>query len=896
MVSLLNRSQKSIDEIYFSEIRPKLYENHATHYQYGSREGRSLAEHLDSACQFVLTISKIAQVNEEKRTILLAATAIHDLNKLDKTGKNVQQLARNREFLTEQLEKACVIHLIKMEEHYELIRRLIERHSGHNASDGLRFLPEDENIEKWSAMLIGADLFDLGIDESVRIRKVENELTVAFGRVSHIFKITISEDRGYLTSLLLGACEDVLTRYNLTPLAIFPDGILFEGKNFPEHDLTQEIAQIWQQKINRVFAGNIEQLVSATTSGIKIDNKAINQDLEETLIQVQALLEKKKASYKQDKLSQDINKHGGKAGKQAILEAEKLDLIPVSNDEEFTISEGLKAIYVSYKESGLTSQESWEKIYDYLDLSSDKRKVIDPFDILYGRCLFAVKAVSNNEQISEMLKQSFEMRKTEQSVYIQVSKEMIKSVQKMLNLPQKRTWEGKQELEAYIEANPRKRCSLGNTSTEIKELISREMPPETKVQSFSNRLPGGINAEPKRQSDSISALAYQLLAVGANFPKSGKQEPLYLHFALPQGASPELLRIWRQFIKQTAETNGEGGTVTVDETKLYRDNLMEFKANKVVGFAFPKRPDFIFSTITIPVLWGDVNNSIALLKSLRLGLEIALAFEFGFPFVLSNNLEIETNNNFFGKVEGIPSSLQPLLGSGEYKREGHLSKTEKINHKTAEKILTRLRCLGEIVFIISSPQKWNDCLYELACTAKKPLDYYFVILRWILREKDDPHFESLWNKIRQPLFTLLKSLMPNQHDLLTNYLKEAAHLAEVARLRGSSFKRTSQVEPFAEFLKAIRSRKSYLDWDVVFASLTQEYHTRLDRIREHGVGATKYEQIKEYYQVLRKIFEEIYQCRPEKILNDKKTLESAYLFFLQEARQELKNEKQNDSE
>ena len=137
--------------------------------------------------------------------------------------------------------------------------------------------------------------------------------------------------------------------------------------------------------------------------------------------------------------------------------------------------------------------------------------------------------------------------------------------------------------------------------------------------------------------------------------------------------------------------------------------------------------------------------------------------------------------------------------------------------------------------------------------------------------------------------------MADKHNQLTNYLKQAAHLAEVGKLRGSSFKRTSLVEPFAEFLKAIRSRKSHLDWDVVFASLTQEYHTRLDRIRDYKVGKPKYEQIKEYYQILRDMFDDIYQTRPEKILNDKKTLESAYLFFLQEARQELKNAQEKNS-
>ena len=253
MPSLLDLEIKSIDNRYYQEIRPQLYENYAEIRQYGSRKGRSLAEHLDSACQLILTVTKIAGIEEKTRTIILVATLIHDLNKFDTEGRNVQKLARNREFLVEQLEKAGVINLVENEQDYELIRRLIERHSGHNNSDGFSFLPEDENIEKWSAMLIGADLFDLGIEESLRIRKVENELTVAFGRVSHIYKVSITQDKAYLTSLLLVACEEFLLKYGLNPLAIFPDGQLFEGVAFPQGDLIPEITQLWQEKIESSF-------------------------------------------------------------------------------------------------------------------------------------------------------------------------------------------------------------------------------------------------------------------------------------------------------------------------------------------------------------------------------------------------------------------------------------------------------------------------------------------------------------------------------------------------------------------------------------------------------------------------------------------------------------------
>ncbi|WP_353932399.1 CRISPR-associated protein Csc3 [Okeanomitos corallinicola TIOX110] len=884
---LLNRPPISLEERYFSEIRPQLYENHAHHHQYGVRKGTTLAEHLDSACQFILTVSRIAEVAEDKRPLLLAATAVHDLNKLDPQERKLKTLARDKDFLKEELKKACVLSFVNTDDDLELVRKLIERHSGHNVSDGARFLPEDPNIERWAAMLTAADLFDLGIPDTQRFRKIETELTVAFGRKCNLFRIRLSEDKGYITSLLLGACEEVLQKYDFHPIAIFPDSELFEGGNLPNADLTKEIATVWQSKIDQVFGNNIEKLVRPTKDGIKVTHQAIQQNIDEVLVNVQALLEKKKAGYKSDKIAKDVSKWGDNAGEDAIKKAAELGLLPVSSAEEFAISEGLKAAYLSYREAGLNPKEVWDKIAHHTGISEHQRLALEPFNGQYGRPLFAAKAAINGiEGINEALKESFQLRNnsTETSEEIEVSEEMILAVNRMVNLPFANQLIGIDDLSSYVEANPRQRCSLGSTSSEIDELISANMPPGTKVQAFSNRLPGGISAEPKRQADSIAALAYQLMTVGANFPKVSKQEPLYLHLALPKGSAPELLRIWRELLQQLANTNAEGGTVTVDQLQLYRDNKLEFKANKVVGAALPKRPDFVHISVIIPLVWGDVNTSLALLKSLRLGLEISLSLDIGFPFTLSSNMEVDLFDDVYGRVEGIPAALQPLLGNGQYDQS-----------QDAEKILERLRCLGELAISVASIQKSDDCLYDLARACDRPIELYFVLLRWILREQDEPNFRLIWSRISTPLNTLMKSLM-SDNTLLTQYLKESAKIASEAKLWGSSRdKRTSLVEPFAKFIAAVRSHKSYMDLDLMFAALVQQYHTRLDRIREHKVGKTKYEYIKQYYGILRKIYEEIYQQRPEKLLSDHKTLEAAYLFFFEEADAVLRSTSDNKS-
>ncbi|KST67896.1 hypothetical protein [Mastigocoleus testarum] len=893
--TLLNRPPKTLEEIYFTEIRPQLYEHHAHHNQYGVREGTTLAEHLDSACQFVLTVSHIAGVDDNKRGLILAATAVHDLNKLDSEGRTVKTLARDKEFLQEQLEKARVSSFIKSDDDLELVRKLIERHSGHNITDGARFLPEDPNIDKYAAMVRSADLFDLGIPDVLRFRKLEAELTDALGGACKLFRVRLSEDRGYITALLLNACEEVLQRYGLNPLAIFPDGELFLGgslekESFPIEDLVQEIAIVWKNKIDGVFGNSVEKLVRATTAGIKVAPQAIEQNIDEVLINVQALLEKKKAGFKADKVSDSINKYGKYAGNDAIAKASDLGLLPVSNPEEFAICEGLKAAYISYRQTKLNPKDVWNKIAEHTGISQQQRVVLEEFEVQYGRALFAVKGVIKGiEGIKSALRESFELRKeiTEELEDYEVSEEIIAAVSKMLNLPIATKLNGDKYLESYIEANPKHRCSLGSSSSDINNLMKNNVPPGTKVQSFSNRLPGGTTDEPKRQVGSIAALAYQLMAVGANFPAANKTNPLYLHFSLPKGSAPELLKIWRDFLKRTAETNPDGGTVTVDELQLYRNNSINFKANKVVGFAFPKRSQFIHKSVVIPLVWGETNSSVALLKSLWLALELSLSLEFGFPFILGGTLEVEPSDDIYGRVEGIPGVLQTLLENGQY------------NRQEAEKIRDRLRCIGKLAISVASIQKADDCLYDLARACRRPIELYYVLLRWILREQDEPNLSVIWSRIKEPLNNLLKSLeglMSHDNSLLTQYLKEAAKIAAEANLKGSSFKRTSITEPFTAFTSAVRSHKSYMDLDFMFAVLAQQYHTRLDRIRDYRVGLNKREQVKSFYSVLRKLYEEIYQGRPEKLLSDKEKLEAAYLFFYEEAHQQLSKKNKDNKE
>ncbi|HEY9663578.1 MAG TPA: CRISPR-associated protein Csc3, partial [Allocoleopsis sp.] len=563
---LLNRPPKTIEERYFSEIRPQLYSLHATHQQRGIRQSRTLAEHLDSACQFVLTVSRIAGVPDNKRAVILAATAVHDLNKLDKSGRNVKTLARSKEFLQEQLKQAGVDSFALGDEEIELARRLIERHSGHNVSDGSRFLPEDPNIERWASILRAADLFDLELTEQELIRKIRAELVHAFNRPSNLYRIRISEDRGYMTALLLLACEEVLMEHELTPLAIFPDGELFEGESFPETDLIPKIAARWHSKIDEVFGSNIDQLVKPTKDGIKILAQAVQHEPTEILKVLSARLEKKKADFKLDKVQADVNKWSSEVDEEAIATATSVGLSPVSNAEEFALAEGLKAAYLSYRQASVSTKEAWDKIATHVGLSKQQRAALEPLNSQYGRPLFAATAsIQGLKGIQAALIESLNLRRNSNvnsgdSGIDEVSEDLVALVSKTLNLPIANSITGINELAAYTNANPRQRCSLGPTVSETEDVAS--MPIGTKVQVFSNRLPGGMNGDPRRQAEPTTLLAYQLMAIGANFPAAKNEPPFYLHLALPEGSCPDLLRIWKECLQNLTSTNTEGGPVS----------------------------------------------------------------------------------------------------------------------------------------------------------------------------------------------------------------------------------------------------------------------------------------------------------------------------------------------
>jgi len=298
-----------------------------------------------------------------------------------------------------------------------------------------------------------------------------------------------------LTSLLLSACEEVLHKHGLHAFAIEPSSQIFEGSSFPEPDLTPEIAQAWQKRIDSVFSSNVEQLVKATKDGIKVDPQAVELDLEAALEAVEARLAKKLSSYDAKKTNDDINKYATSAGEGTIERARAVGLKPVSTAEEFAIAEGLKAAYLSYRAAELSAEVDWDRIATKTGLSTEQRNVLTPFNPQFGRCLFAAKAVANGmDSVRKTLRDAFEHRQSEPSG---IPTELIPEVKRLLNLPVTTDWQGFAELEAYTEANPRQRCSLGATSTEVEELSSSKMPAGTKVQAFSNRLPGGMSTEPK---------------------------------------------------------------------------------------------------------------------------------------------------------------------------------------------------------------------------------------------------------------------------------------------------------------------------------------------------------------------------------------------------------------
>ncbi len=89
----------------------------------------------------------MAKIPDDTRKVILAATAVHDLNKLDQSGQSVKKLARDQALLKQQLKYVEVDCFVTDKTSLELARRLIERHSGHHATDGTLFIAKPPELE-----------------------------------------------------------------------------------------------------------------------------------------------------------------------------------------------------------------------------------------------------------------------------------------------------------------------------------------------------------------------------------------------------------------------------------------------------------------------------------------------------------------------------------------------------------------------------------------------------------------------------------------------------------------------------------------------------------------------------------------------------------------------------
>lgn len=847
-----------------------------------------MAEHLDSAAQLALTVSKLAQLDERHRKIVVAAARVHDLNKLDPEERSVQKLARDPQFLKQTLAEAKVLDWLEdPEADLEIVRRLIERHSAHHISDGLVFFPEDPRIEQMASIVRAADLLDIGLEEGTRLRKLEAELGAVFQKPCQLFHVTLNEERGYLSALLLEAIDEVLTNHGLQILAHDPNGTLFMGTQWPETDLAPIVGQALEAKIQAVFSGNLDTLVQATKDGIKIQAEALKQDLGQILSVVRAHLEKKQATVKMQKLQSDVQKWAAKAGDEAIQAAEDAGLFPIQTPDDFAVSEALKAAYLSYRKANIDVEEAWKRLGVKIGLSEIQSEALQAFDGQYGRPLFAATSSRGLEAALVAVQDSLTLRQ-QQMLSSQETCERPSTWETYVHqavswpIPTPQNWQA--FLNAYIDAGKDKRCSLGATQGEVQSLNSSDFPRGTKVQIFSNRLLGGRAGDPKRKGSQVAIVDYQLLTAGAALPKADAGTPSYAHLFLPQASSPSLKRALKDWILEQAQINPEG-PISWDEKALYQKLELHFKANKVVGAALPRREAFVSNQVVFSLYWGkDSSDSLALLKSLRLVLELAVGLSL--PFALSNHLEIEGHTSYFGQVAGIPSNLQTLLLRGQYK-----------DWSDAQHCLRRLQLLGQIMDLCC--QKWDkrdECLYDLATvlSSPAPLQIYSALLRWYLRTSPQADaYRFAVQKISPLLNELLEDLVMPEKSQLTPLLRQAAQLAVEANIRGKSFERNAIMDPVQHFLEVVRQQKPHHDLDFIFADLIQRYHNRLDRLREHGVGRTKLEQLKHYYSLFRQIYSEVYQGRPERLLPDEKALLNAYLFFFHEASQNLKQSEQN---
>ena len=893
--------------------------------QYGAKAGQSLYLHILNGIFILQRLRPILNLDDIEVQVLFSAFSVHDLNKLDR----FQDTRRSFNYLANANNVGEVLMDLEMEpffpewhDYIKDIELLVRAHSRYNNTYDetldLNYDPyrlEKNRLLKYLVPAIRAmDVIDLSktLEERAKKQDFLKEVNSLFDNVQYKFVYhKVSEQRGILTNLLHNEIVKYLeAEKDLLPLLYYPDGVAYlVDQNSDVQITTDEIAIIGNVIVDNIEAKTREEFskfIQGSPAGIKVDEKCLSLGVsfKEIWNEVRNIISQRKYAANVDAMNdrcrgrlqntrqqlvgtQPSKKNPDPAAQVTLIDeilAEDVYLLP-PDDDAVKIGELVRTYYIFLKKHfSKNIPDAWTYIYDLLKLplvieDATLRPRYATFNALSDRGYIVGRDLYNTgmdlDEIYELILQDGTnlMATLQTESEFGVLKDYVRKYVDF-DFAVGRSKDFATNLKRYVENN-HVQCSTCGSEFGTDLWMKPDVPPNIKVQQFSNRLQGGSSREPKRRVCSVCRTQYMLDKICYNV--SGSTSTFFIHLYPPSFFTDVLIKAFRDAQNRFRDPDFSEYSArylkTYDAIRHYQETtqlVLPFNWTKVNGNPLPKFSEALGNILTIPVNTPGGNHT----ENTLYALENALLYQ-----------------RFLGCRAVLTDSSIPIFSGGEFSHffidhippafRGWLPDND-LDSGMTQQAFEQLCNMHSIRSKIGSIET-NDLVRLIRSLNYDVLELYYVTHKMIKREQagNEPR---QFATVRDTAQLIADVVAQRGGDTIMSYIKELARIAWEGRLKGESLKDSSLAKPLEVAFDSLERWQSERETeDEARAIMSKEVARAIERLNSRFYGAKKLESISQFITVLfDQIYKDVYQGNLFDLLENRKRIRAGYLYFITE--------------
>jgi len=625
-----------------------------------------------------------------------------------------------------------------------------------------------------------ADCLDLSTELSETRQKEKFLAWVnasTFGRRWGFTWHRLAENRGILTNVMHNTLVDLFRdRFAAIPLLYYPDGVAYLVP--ADTSLTWDdtaypaAARRVAGALARLQLGDIDAFIKPTKDGIKVAPDAFESgaDLKFILAKIVSRVEaktysaKRIAEYEANILDKDLRANQAKIPADAIPGFDQMLAEPDSivDRREDALQRGelalaYKLLLGEYADDRKLRAAPWQHVYDLFGVPADVQAISN--FVHTGRRGWFLARWLNLPLSSYVDRIEADAPLHIKELSGETGDDALETyLRAYLDLPfaPGRGRRLVQALDVYVQDRHRQCCHCSSLRPAT-EWMSASVPTSIGVQSFSNRLPGGVAREPKRNVCTLCRLQYTAdkLAWTHHRDKQGKeQRTFYLHLFPHSFFSEPFLVAWERAVSRVAR---EGHTAfLVNADRYFRDwqakepTPVRIHRTRVNGVALPRLSETIGNTPVLALHSPGDNYGEQFLRVVETAVILRRFFDCR---ILVSRLPIPPlpptgfQQLFF---EGVPAILRGLVPA------------DNLDAQDADVLFRRLRALHLArAELVARDAKPPPIVLDLACAiGDDPLRIYHIVDRLIERYQRNVKAGTPWPGIRvaQALGPILRDL------------------------------------------------------------------------------------------------------------------------------------------